>query len=81
MRDSKNQSAMAQYLKTNVAVVEVRNRESQEDAWRRYLSDNPESLGVRVKIFHYPRASSPNFKRPDNSGLTGTRPGLPEPRR
>ena len=54
MRDSENQSGLAQYLKVNVAVVEVRYGESQEEAWRRYLADHPESVGVRVKIFHYP---------------------------
>jgi hypothetical protein len=33
---------------------QVRNQESQEEAWRRYLSDHPERVGVSVKIFHYP---------------------------
>ena len=55
---SENKSALAQYLKTNFAVVEVQNGESQEAAWRRYLAGNPESVGVRVQIFHY-REPSP----------------------
>jgi hypothetical protein len=55
---SANKSALAQYLKTNFAVVEVQNGESQEEAWRRYLAGNPESVGVRVKIFHYREPSN-----------------------
>ena len=55
--DSENQSGLAQNLKINVAVVEVLNGESQEEAWRRYLADYPEKVGVRVKIFHYPSAT------------------------
>jgi hypothetical protein len=38
-------------------VVEVVNGESQEEAWRRYLTHHPESIGVRIKIFHYPNPS------------------------
>ena len=57
MGDSKNQTALSQYLRTNLAVVEVRRGESQEDAWRRYLADNPECVGACVKIFHYPKPS------------------------
>ena len=60
MRDSEDQSVLAQYLNINLAVVEVRKGESQEEAWRRYLSDHPESVGVRVKIFHYPNPSPRN---------------------
>ena len=60
---SENQSTLAQYLRKSWAVVEVDNGESQEDAWRRYLADNPESFGVRVKIFHYPKPSLLKSKR------------------
>ena len=52
--DSEDQSVLARYLNINLAVVEVRNGESQEEAWRRYLADHPESAGVRIKIFHHP---------------------------
>ena len=55
--DSEDQSVLARYLNINLAVVEVRNGESQEEAWRRYLSDHPEKVGVRVTIFHYPNPS------------------------
>ncbi len=63
MRGLENYSALAQYLRTNLAVVEVRHGESQEEAWRRHLIDNPECVGVRVKIFHYPKPVSLNLKR------------------
>ncbi len=62
MRDSEDQSGLAHYLKMNVAVVEVRTGESQEEAWYRYLADHPESVGVRVKIFHYPSQVLANQK-------------------
>ena len=54
MSDSEDQSVLARYLNINLAVVEVCNGESQEEAWRRYLADHPEKVGVSVKIFHYP---------------------------
>jgi len=60
MSDSEDQPVVAQYLNINLAVVEVRNGESKEEAWRRYLSVHPESVGVRVKIFHYPNPSPGN---------------------
>jgi hypothetical protein len=57
MGDSEDQSVLARYLNINLAVVEVRNGESQEEAWRRYLTEHPEKVGVRVKIFNYPNSS------------------------
>jgi hypothetical protein len=56
------QSALTQYLKKNLAVVEVKNGESHEEAWRRYVAGNPESAGVRVKIFHHREASPLRLK-------------------
>ena len=61
MRDSEDQPVVAQYQKINLAVVEVCKGESKEEAWRRYLSVHPESVGVRVKIFHYPNPSPRNL--------------------
>jgi hypothetical protein len=58
--DSENQSVLARYLNINLAVVEVHNGESQEEAWRRYLSVHPESVEVRIRIFHYPNPSPRN---------------------
>jgi hypothetical protein len=60
MRDGQNISLLAQGLKTRVAVVEMRNGESKEEAWRRYLTEHPESVRVQVKIFHYPNPSPRN---------------------
>jgi hypothetical protein len=54
MSDRLKKSLLAQDLKMSVAVVEVRDGESQEEALRRYLTHHPESIGVRIKIFHYP---------------------------
>ncbi len=62
MRDSENRSGLGQNLKINVAVVEVRCGESQEEAWHRYLAENPESVRVDVKIFHYHSQGSINQK-------------------
>jgi hypothetical protein len=51
------ESVITQYFQAKLAVVEVRNGESQDDAWRRYLADNPANAGAHVKIFHYPEPS------------------------
>ncbi len=57
MGDSEDQSVLGRYLNINLAVVEVRNGESQEDAWRRFLAEHPEKVGVCVKIFNYQNSS------------------------
>jgi hypothetical protein len=57
MGDSEDESVLARHLNINLAVVEVRNGESQEEAWRRYLADHPEKAGVRIKIFNYQNSS------------------------
>jgi hypothetical protein len=54
MPDSEDYPVLAKYLNIKLVVVEVSNGESQEEAWRRYLTEHPESTGVDVKIFHYP---------------------------
>ncbi len=63
MSDSEDQSGLdhflkAQYPNINLAVVEVYSGEIQEEAWRRYLTDHPEKVGVRIKIFHFPDSTS-----------------------
>ena len=63
MSDSEDQSGLdhflkAQYPNIDLAVVEVYNGESQEEAWHRYLTDHPEKVGVRIKIFHFPDSTS-----------------------
>jgi hypothetical protein len=57
VRSVDGESAVTQYFQTKLVVVEVRNGETQEDAWSRYLTENPENAGVHVKIFHYPEPS------------------------
>ena len=51
-------SVIVRYFQTNLVVVEVLNGETQDDAWRRYLADNPKGAGATVKIFHYPEPRS-----------------------
>ena len=58
MVNSENQSSIRRYFQTKLAVVEVHNGETQDDAWRRYLTDHPENAGAEVKIFHYPGTKS-----------------------
>ncbi len=65
MHSMPNESVVAQYFQTKLAVVEVRNGESQEDAWRRYLAENPDQAGAHVKIFHYPEPSPLKKKSAD----------------
>jgi hypothetical protein len=68
VRKSGDNSAMRQYFQTKLVVVEVRQGESQEDAWRRHITENPEDAGVHVKIFHHPEPSPLKKKgdiRPD----------------
>ena len=65
VRSVDNESAIKQYFQTKLAIVEVRNGESQEDAWLRYLAENPEQAGAHVKIFHYPEPSPLKKKKGD----------------
>jgi hypothetical protein len=57
VRCLKNQPAIVKYFQMNLAVVEVRHGENLEEAWRRYLADNPEANTAHVKIFHYAEPS------------------------
>jgi len=52
---SKKQAVMSPDLQPKLAVVEVRNGENQEEAWRRYLAENPKNAGIHIRIFHYSR--------------------------
>jgi hypothetical protein len=77
VRSSENESAITQYFQTKLVVVEVQNGESQEDAWRRYLAENPGSAGAHVKIFHYPEPSSLKKERPSAEFPLARRTGTP----
>jgi hypothetical protein len=50
----KQHNPLTQYYRTDPAVVVVRQGETRDDAWQRYLDSHPEKTGARVKIFHYP---------------------------
>ena len=60
-----NNSAVTHYFQTKLAVVEVKNGETQDEAWLRYLAENPEQAGAHVKIFHYPEPSPLKKKKGD----------------
>jgi len=49
------QSAVSRFFQPKLAVVVVKNGESQEDAWRRHLAENPKNAGTRIRIFHFSR--------------------------
>jgi hypothetical protein len=57
MLESEYQPVLAKYLNIKLAVVEVRNGENQEEAWRRHLADHPESASVHIKILHHHNSS------------------------
>ena len=65
---SEKNSALARYYRTTLAVVEVRRGESEEEAWRRYLDNNPEGARAHVRIFHYPEPSPLKRKRGELGG-------------
>lgn len=37
-----------------VVVVPVKNGETEDQAWRRYLRENPEDHRADIKIYHFP---------------------------
>lgn len=54
MRHSEKPDGLGKYFETKLAVIEVNDGETQEEAWRRYLSLNPGLANSRIRIFHYP---------------------------
>jgi hypothetical protein len=56
-------TALTKYFETKLAVVEVNEGETQEEAWRRYLTTHPGYANARVKIFHYPAEVIPGGKK------------------
>lgn len=50
-----SQRTMRRYYEPNLVVVEVRHGESQDEAWRRFLAEYPQSAEARIKIFHFPK--------------------------
>ena len=47
-------TALTKYFETKLAVIEVKEGETEEEAWRRYLATHPGYANTHIKIFHYP---------------------------
>lgn len=61
--ESKKSTALTKYFQTKLAVVEVGEGESQEEAWQRYLTLHPEYSDTHIKVFHYPAKDPPDKKK------------------
>jgi hypothetical protein len=48
----KSQEQVFEYLSMHLAIVEARSGESNEEAWRRHLAQNPQDHMANVKIFN-----------------------------
>jgi hypothetical protein len=57
---SEKPTALTKYLQTKLAVVEVKDGETQEEAWRRHLTSTPKYAKAHIKNFHYPAKDSLN---------------------
>ena len=51
---SEKSTALSKYFEAKLAVIEVNEGETQEEALRRYLTANPEYANSHIKVFHYP---------------------------
>lgn len=54
MVGSKKPAAVTRYFQPKLAVIEVQEGETQEEAWRRHLITHPGHRYARIKIFHFP---------------------------
>lgn len=54
MSHSEKPTMVTKYFGTKLAVIEVNDGETQEEAWRRYLTLNPGGADTHIKIFHFP---------------------------
>lgn len=60
---SEKPTALISTFQKKLAVIEVNDGETQEQAWCRFLSTNPGYAKVPIRIFHYPAQDSlPNLK-------------------
>jgi hypothetical protein len=62
---SEKPTGLSKYFDTKLAVIEVHEGETQEEAWRRYLTRNPEYANTHIKIFHYPVKKPPEKPKAD----------------
>lgn len=49
-----NSTELGKYFETKLAVIEMNDGETEEEAWHRYLTLHPEYANTHIKIFHYP---------------------------
>jgi hypothetical protein len=53
-------TALTKYFETKLAVIEVKEGETEEEAWRRYLATHPGYANTHIKIFQYPAKACPS---------------------
>jgi hypothetical protein len=74
VRNSEKSTALTRYFQTKVVVIEVKDGETQEQAWQRHLATDPATTRAVIKVFHYPPPKArktakghqvaPHFKKP-----------------
>ncbi len=69
MCHSEKITALSKYFEAKLAVIEVNEGETQEEAWRRYLTHNPGYANTHIKIFHYPAKTSLSKAKADLTAL------------
>jgi len=55
MYHCKEMAEFAAAFDMKMAVVQVKPGESNKEAWRRHLKDNPHDAGAMIKVFNQPR--------------------------
>ena len=45
-------SRLKGYFNVRLAIIEVRPGETQEDSWKRHLTDNPEANYANIRVFN-----------------------------
>lgn len=54
MGNPQQPTTLTRLFQKDPAVIEVKDGESQEEAWKRHLAVNPAIALAHIKIFHYP---------------------------
>jgi hypothetical protein len=70
--NSDQPTTMTRLFQTEPAVIEVKDGESQEEAWKRHLAANPAIASAHIKIFHYPAPR--NLKTARGPSVAGSFP-------
>ncbi len=63
MFTSEKPTALISTFQKKLAVIEVNDGETQEEAWCRFLITNPKYAKVPIRIFHYPAKDSLNKRK------------------